>query len=340
MPYYGMPVGLSIHGKKVEEVGFGYNRQIIDGLLREELGYDGVIVSDWELVNDNHVGGQVLPARAWGAETLSPRERLLKILQAGVDQFGGEECVDLLIGLVEDGLVPESRIDASARRLLRVKFELGLFDNPFVDEDAADEIVGCQQFRDEGLAAQARSVVVLKNGLVDAEPALPLHPFRKIYIEGISPEVVSSFGEVVGTPEDADIALVRLQAPFQPRDDLFLESYFHQGSLEFNPGLIYRLARIADQVPIIIDVQLDRAAVLPPIARLATALTVSFGVCDQALLSAWRGSVLPQGRLPIALPRSMDDVRAVASDAGLGPEAAAYPLGYGLSIAAPDTAKS
>ncbi|OUD84415.1 hypothetical protein BC477_16350 [Clavibacter michiganensis subsp. michiganensis] len=46
-------------------MGFGFNRQVITGLLREELGYDGVVVTDWELVNDNHVGDQVLPARAW-----------------------------------------------------------------------------------------------------------------------------------------------------------------------------------------------------------------------------------------------------------------------------------
>ena len=83
------------------------------------------------------MGDQVLPARAWGVEDLTAPERMLKILNAGVDQFGGEECTDLLVGLVRDGLVSESRFDESARRLLLVKFQLGLFDNPFVDEDAA-----------------------------------------------------------------------------------------------------------------------------------------------------------------------------------------------------------
>ena len=66
MPYYGMPVGLVRNGTPVDAVGFGYNRQIVTELLRDELGYDGVVVTDWELVNDNHVGDQVLPARAWG----------------------------------------------------------------------------------------------------------------------------------------------------------------------------------------------------------------------------------------------------------------------------------
>lgn len=72
MPYYGRPLDLEIDGQAIEEVGFGFNRQVLTGLLREELGFAGVIVSDWELVNDNHVGEQVLPARAWGVEELTP----------------------------------------------------------------------------------------------------------------------------------------------------------------------------------------------------------------------------------------------------------------------------
>ncbi|BAS10495.1 beta-glucosidase C [Arthrobacter sp. Hiyo4] len=71
MPYYGMPVGVELDGEPVEEVGFGYNKQIITNLLRDKLGYDGVVLSDWELVNDNIVGSQVLPARAWGVEQLT-----------------------------------------------------------------------------------------------------------------------------------------------------------------------------------------------------------------------------------------------------------------------------
>ena len=174
MPYYGMPVGLEVDGEKIEEVGFGYNRQVVTGLLREQLGYDGVVVTDWELVNDNHVGDQVLPARAWGVEHLDPHGRMELILDAGADQFGGEECVDILLDLVAQGRVSEARIDESARRMLAVKFRLGLFDNPYVDEDAAAATVGRQDFRDEGYAAQARSVTLLQNGTERHDAVLPL----------------------------------------------------------------------------------------------------------------------------------------------------------------------
>src|SRR5690606_35936160 len=142
MPYYGMPVGLELDGEPVPPVGFAFNRRIVTGLLRQELGFDGVVVTDWELVNGNVAQGKVLPAKAWGVEHLSPAERMLAILDAGCDQFGGEECVDLLLDLVHTGRVAEARIDDSARRLLELKFRLGLFDDPYVDEDAAEHIVG------------------------------------------------------------------------------------------------------------------------------------------------------------------------------------------------------
>ncbi|MEU2198929.1 glycoside hydrolase family 3 N-terminal domain-containing protein [Isoptericola sp. NPDC019482] len=332
MPYYGMPVGLTVDGETIEEVGFGYNRQIIRGLLRDRLGYDGVVLTDWELVNDNHVGNQVLPARAWGVEDLDPPGRMLKILEAGADQFGGEECVEILTDLVARGLVPEERIDESIRRILLVKFQLGLFDDPFVDEDAAGQIVGSPDNTAEGELAQSRSVVVLENREVDGAPALPVHPGRRIYVDGLDPDLTARYGTVVDSPADADVALVRIAAPFEPRDDLFLESYFHQGGLEFRPGLVYKLASIARKVPLVVDVALDRAAVLTPIADIAGGLTVTFGVSDAALLKTWFGDVSPEGRLPIAIPRSMEVVRNVAPDAGLAEDAVLYRTGHGLRL--------
>ena len=251
MPYYGMPIGLELDGEPVEEVGFGYNRQIVTGLLRDRLGYDGVVVTDWELVNDNHVGDQVLPARAWGVEHLDPHERVERILDAGADQFGGEECVELLLDLVEEGRVTEERVDVSARRLLTVKFRLGLFDDPFVDEDRAAATVGRADFRAAGYAAQAASVTVLTNGAGGREPVLPLRPGLRVYAENLSDEAVAALGTRVPRPQDADLAVVRLPAPFEPRSDLFLESWFHQGSLDFPPGLVVRLQRIAAHCPLV-----------------------------------------------------------------------------------------
>jgi len=310
MPYYALPEGLEIDGEPVEPVGFGYNRQIIHDLLRERLGYRGVVLSDWELVHDNHVGDQVLPARAWGVEHLDPPGRMERLLDAGIDQFGGEEDVTTLLELVRSGRVPESRIDASAARLLEVKFRLGLFDDPFVDEDAAEELVGAPDAVEAGRWAQSASVTLL----TDRESLLPLQAGRRVYVEGISEEAAARLGEVVPDPEDADLAVVRIGAPFERRSDLFLEEWFHQGSLDFPPGLVHRLRRIAQQCPLVLDVELDRPAVLTPWVDVAAVLVGSYGCSDDALLDALTGVVPAAGRLPFDIPRSMEQVRRHPED--------------------------
>ncbi len=332
MPYYGMPVGLEVDGEPVQAVGFGYNRQVVTGMLREGLGYDGVVVTDWELVNDNHVGDQVLPARAWGVEHLDPHGRMELILEAGADQFGGEECVEILLDLVAQGRVSEARVEESARRLLLVKFRLGLFDDPYVDEDAAAALVGRADFREAGYAAQAGSVTVLRNeGDDGAASVLPLRPGLRIYAENVAAAVVARHGTPVARPEDADVAIVRLGAPFEPRSDLFLEAWFHQGSLDFPPGLVARLARVAASCPLVVDVALDRPAVLTPLLPLAAAVVGSYGSSDAALLDALTGRVPPRGRLPFDLPRSMDQVRAHHEDVA-GYDDPLFPFGHGLGL--------
>ena len=132
-------------------------------------------------------------------------------------------------------------------------------------------------------------------------------------------------------PDQADVALIRLQAPFEPRDDLFLEAWFHQGHLDFQPGLPVRLARIAEQCPLVIDVALDRPAILTPLLSLASALTVSFGSSGAAWLDAVTGRIPPRGRLPLDLPRSMAQVRAHHEDVP-GFDDPLFPRGWGMPL--------
>ncbi|ALX66785.1 glycoside hydrolase family 3 protein [Microbacterium sp. XT11] len=330
MPYYGMPVGLVRNGAPVDAVGFGYNRQIVTELLREELGYDGVVVTDWELVNDNHVGDQVLPARAWGVEELTPIQRMRMLLDAGVDQFGGEECVELLLELVASGDVPESRLDASARRILLVKFRLGLFDDPYVDEDEAERIVGSAEFREQGFRAQAESLTVLEN----RDATLPLFAGRRqrVYVEDIRADALREYADPVARPEDADLAIVRIGAPFEARDDLFLEKWFHQGSLEFPPGLPVRLRRIAEHCPLVLVVNLDRPGILTPFVPFVSALAADFGSSDEAVLAALSGRIRPRGTLPVEIPRSMEAVRRSRTDVPGDTVDPVYPVRHGLTL--------
>jgi len=332
MPYYGMPISLVLDGEPVEQVGFGYNRQILTGLLREQLGFDGVICTDWGLVTGTVVAGKPLPARAWGVEHLSELDRLVKIIDAGADQLGGEARTDLLLQAVEQGLVSPQRLDASVRRLLLVKFQLGLFDDPFVDEDDAEEIVGRADFRAAGHRAQAEAMVLLEHGSIEGAPALPLRPGLKLYVEGLPAEEAARLGEVVADPTEADVAVVRLAAPFDPRDDLFLETVFHQGSLAYRPGLVARLREIARTTPLIIDANLERPALLGVFADIATVVLTNVGASPAALVDVLSGAVAPRGRLPFEVPRSADAVRASQSDVANDTADPAYPTGAGLAL--------
>lgn len=321
MPYYAKPMGT-----EYEEVGFAFNKGIISDLLRDQMGFDGVVCTDWGVLTDDNIMGTPFPARAWGVEHLSVPERIVKALAAGVDQFGGESCPELIVELVRDGRVSETRIDESARRLLRDKFRLGLFEKCTVDAAAAAETAGTPAFRAAGESAQRRSMVLLKN-----DDCLPLRGRPKLYIENVDAAVAAEYGDVVDTPEAADFAILRLQTPFQPRGDFFLEQMFHQGDLDFKEPELSRLLDIMARVPTIVDIYLERAAVIPEIAEAAAGLVANFSVSDAAALDVIFGRARPEGSLPFELPRSMDAVLAQRSDMPRDSQDPLFAYGHGLS---------
>jgi beta-glucosidase len=322
MPYYGMPVGT-----EHEEVGFGFNRGVITGLLRGRYGFDGVVCSDWGLITDALIDGVRWPARAWGAEHLSREERVVKVIEAGVDQFGGEACPEIVVDLVRSGRVEEGRIDASVRRLLRDKFRLGLFDDPFVDAQVAADEVGRPEFLSRGYDAQTRSFVLLKND----DDVLPLRGAPRVYLEGLEGTDLLLAGTVVDRPEDADVAVVRIRAPYEPRNGNFIESLFHAGDLSFDADQIASLLELMQQVPTVVDIYLDRAAVIPEIADGAAALLADFGATDEALVDIVFGHAAPTGTLPFELPSSMENVRKQLPDIPHDSRDPLFVFGHGLS---------
>ncbi|KAJ5803432.1 uncharacterized protein N7503_005882 [Penicillium pulvis] len=326
MPYYGMPIGT-----EWEEVGFAFNKSVMTGLLREKLGFDGIICTDWGLITDTAIMGQDMPARAWGCEGLTELERTKKILDAGCDQFGGESRTDLIIQLVEDKLIPESRIDQSVSRILRETFLLGLFENPFVDVEEAGKIVGQPKWKEDGEKAQRRAFTLLKN----SKSILPLQKEdctgKKVYVEGISEEVVKEWEFELTAVEEAEIAFLRLKCPYEPRTGGF-ESFFHAGSLAFSAEEQARQAKIFSKVPTcIVDVYLDRPAVIPEVADQATALLVSYGSNEGAFFDVVFGNVHPEGKLPFDLPSSMRAVEKSKADLPFDTESPLFKYGHGLN---------
>jgi beta-glucosidase len=265
-------------------------------------------------------------------EHLSVEERMIKLLDAGIDQFGGETIPEVLVGLVESGRVDERRLDQSVRRLMLDKLRLGLFDDPYVEVSQADAIVGRSDFVAAGKDAQRRSVVLLKNG--SEQPVLPLsrEPVERprIYVENLSADLIALFGEVVDEPTDADFAIIRIETPYYPHEGLFYSNY-HSGDLDFKAEEKERLLTLMETVPTIVDLYLDRAAVVPEIAEKSVALIVTFGVTDKVLVEVLAGDHLPTGRLPFEMPRSMNAVEAQYEDVPHDSENPLFPFGHGLS---------
>ncbi|MFF9430058.1 glycoside hydrolase family 3 N-terminal domain-containing protein [Streptomyces sp. NPDC014746] len=321
MPYYGQPVGTDW-----EEVGFGFNKGVITGLLREELGFTGIVCTDWGLLQEHSIFGEAHEARAWGVEHLSVAERAAKALDAGADQFGGEECPEVIVELVGAGRISEERIDASVRRLLREKFVLGLFDERrYVDPDEAAETVGRADFAAAGAAAQRRSLTVLTDG------PLPLPGRPRLYVENVDPAVAAAYGEVVADPADAEVAVLRLRTPYEERPGLF-ESFFHSGSLAFGEEELAGVLTLLRTVPTVVCVNLERPTVLPEIAAHAAALIADYGASDEALLDVAFGRAKPEGRLPFELPRSMAAVAASRPDVPNDTVDPVFAHGHGLEI--------
>ncbi len=327
MPYYGVAVD-----QTSENVGMSFNKEIITGLLREQYGFDGVVCTDWSIIQGIEIfGKEFMEAKSWGVKDLTVKERIKKVIDAGVDQFGGNMNINELMELIEEGQITEARIDESARRLLRAKFKMGLFDNPFVNADEAEKIVGNKDFVEKGKLAQRKSIVLLKNAmLADGKLALPLKKNLKIYIENINPEIAAGFAMVVDSVSDADVAVLRLQAPWEPRNGDMIEKMFHQGKLDFDEAELQRILKITEQKPTIICIYLDRPAIIPEIAEKATGLLCDFGAGDDAVLDIIFGNFKPTAKLPFEMPRSMEAVRNQKEDVPYDSAFPVFEFGYGL----------
>jgi beta-glucosidase len=322
MPYYGIPVG-----QTNEDVGFGYNKQIITGLLREKYHFDGVVCTDWGLVMDQGIMGLVLkPASAHGVENLNTKERVLKILDAGCDMFGGEAIPDVVIELVKSGQVSEERINMSVKRILKDKFRLGLFDNPYVKPESA-ALVGNEKFMEKGRESQRRSLVLLKNDHI-----LPLKAGTKLYFQGFDQKEIGKYKALSTSLLDADVIVLKLNTPYRPSAGKYLvERIFHQGSLDFPDEEKATLLELIQTKPTITVMNLERPAVFPEINNQSKAVIGDFLSQDEIILDLIFGQFKPSGKLPFELPSSMDAVLKQKEDVPYDSKDPLYPFGFGLS---------
>ncbi len=338
MPAYSILKGLVLDGRETEQVGTAFNRDVIDGVLRKRLGFDGLVLSDWAIINDCSdicmIGFPegVRPSfegvsTAWGVENLTMAERVAKAMNAGVDQIGGAEDAGPIIEAVRGGLVSEARLDEAVRKVLAIDISMGLYEQPFVDETTVAATVSGPDDRRWGWSVQGRSTVLLEN-----DGALPLSAGAKVYLQGVNVDLARQAGLVpVENARDADVAIMRAKSPFETLHPNYTFGSVHQeGSLAFpadSPANKF-MQSLPPDLPLIAEVQLDRPAILTPFKPRANVLLAGFGADDEAFLDVLTGRTVPEGRLPFELPSSMASVErqrpGTPSDSG----DPLYPRGY------------
>jgi len=342
MPTYSILEGATLGGRAIEQVGAGFNRQLLTDVLRKRYGFQGIILTDWSVTNDcadrcrNGFPAGERPTFAglgmpWGVEDSPKVDRFAKAVNAGVDQFGGTEEANVLVEAVRSGKIAEGRVNESVKRIAIQKFRQGLFENPYVDTAEAGRVVGNPRFQAEATAAQSRSLVLLEN----KHGLLPLSARgKRVFLHGVDSATAARYGfTVVADLSKADLAIVRTDAPFQTlHPNYVFGAMQHEGDLGFRDGdkEFEEIKRITAAVPTIVTVYLDRPAILTGLKDRASALVANFGVSDVALLDVLTGAAKPEGRLPFELPSSMSEVEAQRSDVPHDTAHPLYRIGYGL----------
>ncbi|MBN9189685.1 MAG: glycoside hydrolase family 3 C-terminal domain-containing protein [Microbacterium sp.] len=286
--------------QSMDGVPITVNHWLLSEVLRGEWGYRGTLVTDWDNVGRMVWEQQVQPDHAHAAAAAVRAGNDL-VMTTPLFFEGALEAVEL-------GLLAEDAFDDAVRRILTLKFELGLFDDPYVTSEGVDS-VGTPPLRALGHSAQARATTLLVNAAPPGAARIPLQEGLRVYSEDVDARAIVRAGlSPVADVGDADVAIVRLDAPFEPRDDYMLESSFHAGSLEFASDVVERVERIAVDAPVILAVQLDRPAILTPLMASVASLVAVYGASDDALLDALTGKILPEGKLPFQLPRDAGQV--------------------------------
>ena len=195
MPYYGVPMSgrdagkapipMTYDGVTYPLTGFAFSKSIVTDLLRTKLGFKGYVNSDTGIIN----------SMAWGLEDKTVPERVAAAINGGTDTLSGFATNKTVKDLLDAKLITEERVNQAAKSLLKEQFQLGLFENPYVDTSKAAGTIGQETNRVKGLEMQKKSVVLLKNDtLASGAKVLPLKDGAKVYTIGFGKADVEKYG--------------------------------------------------------------------------------------------------------------------------------------------------
>jgi beta-glucosidase len=310
MPYYSLP-----YGTEYEEVGYSYNKGVITDLLRTKMGFKGIINTDTG----------PLERMPWGVETFSLPDRYKKAIEAGSNIFSGISDPSTLIEVIKSKMVDMSFIDNSILLLLKEFFNLGLFENPYVDPDAAGKLVNNEKFKDRAALAMRKSIVLLRN----ETNALPVPGKTRIYFESLkrntgredmqvplSPDIYTINDnkytvEFVNKPEAADILLLWIK----PTGNALSGQQGAPISISLSKcGVdIDYINKLTGKKPAILAINYTNPWVIDEIYNDKTRKNIvgvlaTFGTTPDALLDIITGKFNPSGKMPFSTPVSNEAV--------------------------------
>lgn len=303
--------------QQFEEVAGAYNKKILTDLLRGEMGFKGYVNSD----------SGVLTNRDWGVHNLTIEEKFAKAIDAGTSIFSDNNDPSGLISAVNKGLVKEADLDPSVSQLLTEIFNLGLFENPYVDPALAQEIASSAKSQARADEAHLKSITLLRNNkdllpLTDAKVAQ-----TKLYVEVFAgkdsavrttalKELIKKDDPsvtIVSTLEEANAALVMLRpSPFENPVNLDAPVDIKLGT---STGInVDRVKEIENKVPTALVINMNNPWVIDEVEPAAAAVIATYNVKGEALLDVLRGRFNPTGKLPITIPANQTAVDKNASD--------------------------
>ena len=353
MPYYSVPLALDMENSAIG------SKATLQDLLRDKMGFTGIIQTDWGMI----WAIQEALGTMTGEEVSDEEAILIGVTQSRVDGIGGESIrlIDLMEEYTQEGKIDEAILTAAATRIVKVKFEMGMFENPYCDVDYAVSFVGNEENQKVNLQAAREAMTLLKN-----DGALPLDPDAKQTILVCGPRAFDMDSLVGGwSSAQEGLTIADAVAAYAGENTTVLTE-------KEDVEVIKELAQQADVIIVSIGepsyqhdpvwgydtleiVQSQQEILEAAVASGKTVITVVTGGrpyiltwCDEntnAILEAYYpgaqggaaiGETLfglnnPTGKTPMQFPRDMESVNDQEGDVSFDLENPLYDYGWGLS---------
>lgn len=338
------------------------NKYLITDLLKGELGFKGIVLSDWEAIHQ--VSGNTL------------YDKVVKSVNAGVDMlmepYDWQECIEILKSAIDLRDISTERLEDAVKRILRVKFEMGLFESPMGDISKVTSDYGSEEHREIARKAVRESLVLLKN----ENDILPLRKNAKVFITGPAANDVGvqcggwtkswqggmddkasskklvpgttiqegfeeilgiNFGEVITNPakaKDADVAVVVIgEKPYAESAGDDDNELALSGGKVVLPGNLEAIKQAKDLgLPIVTIMVSGRPRIINDVLNDSSAFVQAWlpGSEGAAVADVLFGDCNFKGKLPCTWPASYDQLPINADD--MGDKVPLFPYGFGLEM--------